>query len=49
LLTFVRCPAPVAEQDVAAAQLEILEQVNRGELSAAQASEILAQMSQDAT
>ena len=35
---------PLEQEDVAALQLDILEQVNRGELSAAAASEILAQM-----
>jgi hypothetical protein len=38
---------PVQEEDVTALQLEILEQVNRGEISAAEASEILGQMSQE--
>jgi hypothetical protein len=37
--------APVQEEDVAALQLEVLERVNRGEISAAAAAEILAQMS----
>ena len=37
---------PVQEKDLAAQQLAILEQVDRGEISAAQASEILAQISQ---
>lgn len=35
---------PVEETDVAARQLEVLEQVDRGEISAAEASEILAQL-----
>jgi hypothetical protein len=38
---------PVQEDDLAAQQLAILEQVDRGEISAAQASEILAQISQE--
>ena len=39
---------PVQEEDIAAAQLAVLEQVDRGEISAAKAAEILAQMSQGA-
>jgi hypothetical protein len=38
---------PVQEEDIAALQLAVLERVNRGEISAAEASEILAQMSQE--
>ena len=38
---------PVQEEDIAALQLEILERVDRGEISAAEASEILAQMSRE--
>jgi len=39
--------APAQEEDVATAQLAVLEQVDRGEISAAEAAEILAQMSQE--
>ena len=38
---------PVQEEDVAALQLEVLERIDRGEISAAEASELLAQMSQE--
>ena len=38
---------PVEKEDLAALQLEILEQVDRGELGASAATEILAQMTKD--
>jgi hypothetical protein len=37
---------PLEQEDVAALQLDILEQVNRGELSAAEAAKVLAQMNE---